>query len=581
MKIRPFLVVLLLLMGPSTPGLAAQDIHVGVLAYRGAERALSDWDATFAHLSAALPQYRFIPEPGDLTTLTRLVEQSRLDFIITNPGHYVELETSLGMARIATVQNRAVLPAAAIATTLFVPKSSAIEDIKDLKGHKIAAVADDSFGFRVAWAELQKADINPFQDARLLFTGFPADQVVGAVLDGRADAGIVRGCLLESLVREGKIDPQSVRVLNSRPMAADQCQISTDFYPDWPFAKASRTPDDLAKAIARALLTMPAGPGGQSWTVPVDYQAVHSLYRTLKIGPYEALRHPRLADVLWRYRHWLILLGLAGLWWVIHVARVETLVRRRTQELRNAHEATRQRGQEMEHAVRLSLVGEMASSLAHEINQPLAAILNYAHGCQRRLDNGQNPDGIRQGLDQIAVQAERAAAIVRRMRDFVRKRPSAQLDVSLDELARETLSLFEPVARRRGLLLEASLPPNLPHIRADRIQIEEVLLNLLQNAADAVAGQDEKLVALSAWTADGQAHLRVCDNGPGLSKESRARLFETFYTTKPDGLGLGLSLSRGIMEAHGGRLWAETGLDKGTAFHATLPCLPPPDQEPV
>jgi two-component system, LuxR family, sensor histidine kinase TtrS len=227
----------------------------------------------------------------------------------------------------------------------------------------------------------------------------------------------------------------------------------------------------------------------------------------------------------------------------------------------------------MEHTVRLSLMGEMASSMAHEINQPLAAILSYARGCERRIDNGSDLDGIREAVRRIAVQAERAGDIVRRMREFVRKNPSKQIPIDPAAAIRDALALFEPTAAAAGLQIAADIPDRAPLVRADRLQIEEIILNLLQNALEAVAGQVDRKVRLKAEVVEGIVKISVSDNGPGLSQAAREHLFEAFYTTKEKGLGLGLSLSRTIVEAHGGRLDLDVAEAGTTTFWFYLPLM--------
>ncbi len=572
-------VVFCLLLAPTMVGASptpdGQDIRIGVLAYRGAERTESEWDSTFAHLSAFLPQYHFRAIPGDLTSLTAAVAAEQLDFIITNPGHYVELEAAHGVARIATaLESGTAIAAQSIGAAVLVPAGqSTIQTLADLRGKRVVAVTPDSFGFRIALRDMAEAGFDPLTQASLSFVGFPIDDVVAALRQGHADAGIVRTCLLEQMIAEGKLRRDEMRVIAAEGSGPSGCLSSTRLYPAWPFARLSHTPEPLAKHVAMALLAMPALGAGPSWTVPVDYQSVHDLYRALKIGPYQGGRRRSLADLVWENRLWAALFLLTLLWGMVHVVRVEQLVRRRTAELRTAHEEARRRGEEMEHAVRLSLVGEMASSLAHEINQPLAAIVNYARGCERRLEAGTDLAGVGQGVRQIAGQAERAAAIVRRMREFVRKRPVPLVTLDLTEVIHETLQLFLPVAHRRNVEVEVTPSPVLPPVRADRIQLEEVLLNLLQNAADAVAGQGDRRIQLSVAAVDSTVRVTVADNGPGLSRDVQARLFEAFFTTKTAGLGLGLSLSRSIIEAHGGRLWGDSPAQGGAVFTFALPIV--------
>lgn len=564
------------------PVLAADpvEVRVGLLGYRGAEHAVVEWDATLRHLQAALPGHVFSGVAFDLPGLRAAVQAGAVDFVITNPGHYVELEAAHGVSRIATVETPGgPPPAAAIGSALIVRADRTdLRTLDDLKGARLGAVLPEAFGgFRVAWRDLAAEGINPYTDMDAQFFGFPMERIVNAVASGTVDVGIIRVCLLERLVAEGRVRREDFSVVAPRPdyhvvVPGLACQSSTRLYPNWPFAKLASVPDALAKQVGMALLAMPPD-DGHAWTVPVDYQPVHELFRDLGIGPYESLGRRTFVQILGDIWPWLALAALALAWWVVHVARVEVLVRRRTAELRAAHADLRRQGEEKEHAARLALLGEMASSMAHEINQPLAAIANYANGCERRIAAGTDPAGVAEGVRLIARQAERAAAIVKRVRSFVGKRASEIAPMDVNHAACTALDLFRDTGARRDMTIDVTLAGALPTVRGDRLQIELVLLNLLQNAADATAGQPVRALRVSSrQTPDGAVEVAVCDSGSGLPAAVRDRLFEPFFTTKPQGMGLGLSLSRSIIEAHGGRLWAEDGPEsRGACFRFTLP----------
>ncbi len=550
-------------------------VRVGVLAYRGSEEAETTWETTFGYLAQTLPQYRFEMVPGSAAFLTAAVAAQRLDFLVTNPGHFLELAIGYSATAIATEQDMDGTAAAeSVGAAVVVPADlGEVQQLSDLKGHRIAAVGSEAFGFRAAWAEFLERGVDPFKDANLLFVGFPVEGVLEAVRTGRADAGVVRSCLLEKMVAEGKVRADAFRVVGRRASGTLRCQVSTRLYPGWPFVKVAQTPTPLSRDVAKALIAMQPTTGDVVWTDPVDYQRVQDLYRALKVGPYTPFSRLGMLDFAFEHRWWGAAIVMAIAWWLIHVGRVSYLLRKRTQELQRAHELARLESERMEHTVRLSLMGEMASSLAHEINQPLAAILSYARGCERRIDGGTDPEGVREGVRRIAVQAERAGSIVRRMRDFVRKNPSRQVPVDPAAIVADALALFESTAAARGVQIEADVSAQLSTIRADRLQIEEVLLNLLQNALEAVADRPDPRIRLTAEDGAHTVDFAVADNGPGVAPGARDLLFEAFFTTKPEGLGLGLSLSRTIVEAHGGRLELDLDRPGETVFRFRLPQL--------
>lgn len=573
----PLITVLLacLLSGPAPAQTALPELRIGVLAYRGAEEAERTWQSTFDYLTRALPQYKLQVISGTSAFLTAAVAAHRLDFLITNPGHFLELKVDFSASALATEQDlEGPSSSDAVGAAVFVPSGALeLQSLPDLRNVRVAAVSPDAFGFRAASREFIERGVEPGRDLKLIFVGFPVDEVVRAVKMGRAEAGVIRSCALERLVAEGAIAKDEFRVIGRKPSGDLKCQISTRLYPGWPFVKVAQTPASMARDVAQALFAMQPGPDEKAWTQPDDYASVQDLYRSLKVGPYAPFTRLGLADLLFENRYWVAFIGLGALWWFAHVARVSYLVRRRTRDLQAAHEAARLRGEQMEHTVRLSLMGEMASSLAHEINQPLAAILTYARGCERRIEGGSDPDSVRDVVRRIAVQAERAGDIVRRMKDFVRKNPAPQLTIDPAAALHDALALFEPTATNAGVIVEAAIPDTLPSVRADRLQLEEIVLNLLQNALEATSGQDERRIVLDVTTERDRLNVSVSDNGPGVSPETRDRLFDPFFTTKSNGLGLGLSLSRTIAEAHGGRLILDTESPGRTTFRFYLPLV--------
>lgn len=249
-------------------------------------------------------------------------------------------------------------------------------------------------------------------------------------------------------------------------------------------------------------------------------------------------------------------------------------VARDVTDRRRAEEQARQHLQQLAHVSRVSSMGEMASAIAHEINQPLTAIANYASACLRLLRSGKAQAGeAQEAMQRVAAEAERAGEIVRKMRGFVRGEESQMALVEPGFLAAEVMRLAAAEARQSGVELRSEVEPGLPEVLADSIQIQQVLLNLVRNAVEAVDSGDgpRREVMLSARrAADGGVHFTVRDTGPGLPPGAIDKVFEPFYTTKPDGIGIGLPLSRSIADAHGGRLWASAERE-GAAFHLVLP----------
>jgi two-component system sensor kinase FixL len=242
---------------------------------------------------------------------------------------------------------------------------------------------------------------------------------------------------------------------------------------------------------------------------------------------------------------------------------------------KRAEEEARQRQAELAHVLRVSTIGELAAGLAHEINQPLSAIVAYAKGCARRMRAASGrPDELLEAMEEIATQAVRADRIVRRLRDFVRKREPRRERVILNELVRAVTSLVATEAQEQGITLRLRLASDLPPLWVDSIQIEQVILNLVRNSIDAMRGLDGTERALWICTScagDDTVELAVSDAGEGLGDIELEQMFDPFFTTKPGGLGMGLSISRSIIEAHHGRLWATRNPERGATFRFTVP----------
>lgn len=243
-----------------------------------------------------------------------------------------------------------------------------------------------------------------------------------------------------------------------------------------------------------------------------------------------------------------------------------------------ASDIARVHREELAHVSRLSAMGEMASGLAHEINQPLAAINNYANGAIRRID-GQRaslPD-LTEALRHIADQSDRAGQIIRRLRAFVIKRGTVRSSEHINALIKETLALLEAdILEQQGrIALDLAPDDDLPLIHVDGIQIEQVLVNIIRNALEAMQSSSielRQLTIASRLDPDGQIHVTLTDYGPGLTDSQRDHLFAPFFTTKDDGMGMGLTISQSIIQAHEGRLWATPNpAGRGTIFHLTLP----------
>lgn len=705
-----FLLLATLLLPFAAPGAQEEEIRIGVLSHRGETATLSVWDSTADYLSATLDGYRFSIVPLAFDRVNGAVDSGEVDFILVNPGIYVNLEVEYRVTRIATMNNRRGnnIPYNVFGGVIFSRRDRVdLKRLEDLRGQRFMAVDETSLGgFQMAWRELGTISIDPYKDFSALIFGGIHDDVVFAVLNRDVDVGTVRTDILERMAAAGTVQLDDFRIINPQTDTEFPFAHSTRLYPEWPFSKVWHTSNVLAQQVAIALLQMPADhPAALTgnyagWTIPLDYEPVHVLFRELNLPPYRLSTRFTLWDAVNRYWNWLmfgaavlLFLGFATLWetrlnkrlkmaklrlelqhelilnsvadgiygvdrsgnstfvnrameeitgWqgeeiigrnqhkILHHTRADgsshpaeecpvyatfrdnvprfveddlfwkkdgtsfpvdytctpiraengavigsVVVFRDITERKEAEEKTLQHQLQLAHVARLSTLGEMASGIAHELNQPLTSITMNARACVRMLDSSQEAvEACPDVMETIANEAERAGEVIRQVRHFIRKDQPERQPVRVSDMVREVLLLIRADVRQASVQVELELDPIADRVLAQDIQIEQVMLNLVLNAIEAMAEMApgvRRLVIGSELKDPEMVEISVSDTGPGLSDEVSQRLFTPFVTTKPQGLGLGLSISSGIIDAHDSTLRVESRPGKGATFSFTLP----------
>jgi two-component system sensor kinase FixL len=242
---------------------------------------------------------------------------------------------------------------------------------------------------------------------------------------------------------------------------------------------------------------------------------------------------------------------------------------------RDAEQRFHELRSELVHVSRLSEMGEMASGLAHELNQPLTAIINYLQACRRLLAGGASggSERIEALMQKSIAQAERAGAVIQHLRRFITRGATEHHREEIGGVIEDAAEIALIGAGELGIGARIELARGLPPVLIDKVQIQQVVINLVRNAVDAL-GQGGGLITIRATPRQGGVEIEVCDTGPGLDKEVAQRLFQPFLTTKHGGIGIGLSICRTIVEAHDGKIWASANPGGGTIFHLTLPQAP-------
>ena len=361
------LVLLLLVFFISSFSAFASNVSIGVLAFNGNQQAINRWQPTADYLSRKIPDTRFQIVPLTLEEFEHSINKNDLDFILTNPGHYVRLEVKFGITRIATFlsqyQNKTLKQFSAV---IFTRNNSDIFNIKDLKGRVFAAVSEGAFGgFQLAQDALLTENIDALEELEMKWLGFPHADIVRTVLEGGADAGVARSGVLEKMASQGKLELSLIRILAQKQTKNYPFLHSTELYPEWPFAKLPNTDITLAKKVAISLFEMSKDDdaalksAGSGWTIPLSYASVHDVLRRVEAEPYPP--SPLVLSKFWdAYQQWimavilLFLISLVALIGLVqtnrrlkttqqtlhqHQTLLEETVQQRTDELLQSNQA--------------------------------------------------------------------------------------------------------------------------------------------------------------------------------------------------------------------------------------------------
>lgn len=268
----------------------------------------------------------------------------------------------------------------------------------------------------------------------------------------------------------------------------------------------------------------------------------------------------------------------AGATFTYHGQRVLLSFTRDLTEIKKVEQQLRQHQLQLAHAARMNTLGELTAGIAHELNQPLGAIINYTKGCIRRLNNTPplEPNALITAISEIGNQAERAGEIILRLRRFAKKGELKQTETDPNEVVRESLRFLQPETTSHDITIRKKFARQLPQVLADKIQLEQVIVNVIKNAIDALIEcptEQRRIYVQTSLINEGEIEILIHDFGPGFQPDEVAKIFQPFYTTKNDGLGVGLSISQTIIEAHGGHIKATPLPKEGACFRITLPAM--------
>lgn len=460
-------------------------------------------------------------------------------------------------------------------------KGSGISALADMKGKILISNRPMGFyGYVVPIGEIARHGYNSGEFfSKEIFLDSGSHNVLNSLLEGKGDVATVPSCFLEdnySPDHPFRRELVAVNVLENSP-----CIRSTQSYPNWAFSASPKTNPTLSREVILTLLEMPTDKKGFRWSVATDFSETDRLYKDLKTGMYTILNEWTLRNFLKEYKHWffplaILLSCLAG-----YSVLLNYLVRKKTRQLRRSiqHQQQLQRKSrdseaKFESLQKLGIIGQMSSMIAHELRQPLSTLRLYAQGLQRKLERGECD--LKQSaeiLNKIVAQAGRAEQIVQSVRNYAKSKRSEKQEVSLSKIVESALQMFRQNGRFTDNL-HVSIKEDIV-LFANPMELELAILNLLRNSADSLSSlnlKDPRIELIVRRTND-RAEIIIEDNGVLVSESELRDMQIPLKSSKDNGLGIGLSLVRSIMENHGGSLVLSARRNGGVSAMISLRIL--------
>lgn len=538
-------------------------------------------EETIETLQKALKKEKLVVKRLNLIGIQNAVKNKELDLVLTSAGAFRRLVIErTGLRDLATVaSDLAPNPNYADGSVFFVRRDR--EDIKtiaDLKGKVASANYPYAFsGWQIAMGELLKQGFDPDNFfKKTLFLGHDAYPAIQAVLDKKADVGIARACFLEY---SGLLAQHQLKIIGAKPSGREfPCLHSTDLYPNWTLSTTPNTPPEISRVVSAALLDMPSIDHNLHWSVATDFTKVDKLFLDLKVGPYEYLRKFDLTRFIREYQHYFVFAALLFLGLLLHVIRVNALVIKRTSQLTHSLKREKELAKEA-NVIRQRLnkiqtsgvVGQMGTMIAHELKQPIATASNYCFTLRRRMERNDLPPALLgASLEKINKQMHKATQIIDKVRSYAKGNRSRE-EINVVSVASAVVADLKKSSPEAGCISFSS-GSELLCAKCDEIELQIILLNILNNALEAVHNQAVPSISLEISAKEGNIVLSVSDNGPGIGDEMWKTLENhTQKSSKEDGLGFGLLIVQSLAEDLGGKLIFKRNVPIGLTVTVLIP----------
>ena len=601
------------------PLVAGESLTVGVLAFRNEAQTTAQWKPLETYLNTTVPAFTFTVKALNLKDLREAISHRQVDLVITQPAEYVRLTHENGLsAPLATLLNiDKGKPVRVFGGTIVARADAAnINSIHDLKGKKAVFASKENFAaYQLQAYSLKKANIAL---GSVVETGLSQDVSIDAMRQGKADVAFVRSGLVETLVREGKLDAGTIKIVNQQAFPGYPFAVSTALHPEWPVVALPHVREETAARVAGALLLLPHNSaipqqiGIYGFSIPSDYESVRTVMRTMKIPPFDVESRVSLVDVWDDYRA-LIVIALGSVIAIAVLAVKSTLLSRRFRDLNETLE-TRifERTAELAHrnadlaktldqlnltrdelveSAKLAALGSMVAGIAHELNTPIGNGLTVATTLEGRTSDFKKEMAAglkRSTLDAYVADAAFASDILVRSLDKAATLVSSFKQVAVDQTSSqrrkfmlhdtlsEVLMTMGPGLKRTGCQVLLTEPPDDFQLDSYPGPLGQVITNLITNSVlHGYEGREPGEIRIVVARADDDhASIEVSDDGAGVPDGNLSRIFEPFFTTRlgKGGSGLGLSIARNIVVGTlGGKLSLKSTSGGGATFVVWIP----------
>lgn len=515
-------------------------------------------------------EFRSMPVPE----LERAARERRVDLVLGSAGLVVRLADA-GAKPIVTTLGPGAINANQNEGSAFLVRRDRedLQTLGDLAGKNLVANRPSGFsGYLIAMGEIALAGNDPdhfFSSRTFIGAQNASHEIARQVRYGFADVGILRLCAWEELLEKDPSAAKDLRILAPKE-SRSACVHSTDLYPAHTLAALPHVTPEAVTATTLAFLRMPPTERGRSWAVATDYLSIDKLFRALKTGPYRYLREPVWKRFLAEYFPFiLIFLGVALLF-LWQFENTKRLLEKRTLEVRRLARKEAEQERRLLFLERNTMVSQLSSMLAHELHQPLAAIRLYARGLVKLVARTNPSPEVTEAADAIADEATRAKEIVERVRAYARNRRAQRVPTALSDILQNAVSHFQSGAKA-PVPLTITGDKNVT-VSVSALEIELVIVNLLKNAREAAMKGPSPKISIAVRHDGRRVEIDVRDNGPVVTKETLERLTMPVSSEKPEGLGLGLGIARGILEQHAGTLrFRSNAPEPGLTASVSLP----------